>query len=108
GQAGNWPNGKKINVFLTAQGQSERATALRAACGMSETDYTLYFLHAPVDAQAGDPPQTVASGTQVRQLVSGTANALGLIKASQIDSSVKVLSIDGAGPGQAAYKLRAK
>lgn len=39
---------------------------------------------------------------------SQAANAVGFIKASQLDDSVKVIRIDGNGPGQPAYKLRLK
>ena len=45
---------------------------------------------------------------QVRQLVAGTTDAVGFIKASQLDDSVKVITIDGIGPGDPAYKLKLK
>jgi len=55
-----------------------------------------------------DPPKTLGSGVQVRQLVAGTTDAVGFIKASQLDDSVKVITIDGIGPGDPAYKLKLK
>jgi hypothetical protein len=45
---------------------------------------------------------------QVRQAVAGAANAVGFIKASQLDGSVKVITIDGSRPGEPAYKLKVK
>ena len=38
----------------------------------------------------------------------GTVNAVGFIKTSDLDGSVKIVMIDGSGPGQPTYKLRLK
>jgi hypothetical protein len=86
-------------------------------CGMSETDFTLHFMHGALwasshvvrsESSRPDPPKAVGSGVQVRQMVAGTADAVGFIKASQLDDSVKVITIDGSGPGQPAYRLKLK
>jgi ABC-type phosphate transport system substrate-binding protein len=107
-EEGKWPHGGKIVVWMTAPGQPERAATLKIVCGMSETDYTLHFMHASFKGDGGDLPKAAASGAQVRQSIAGAVNAVGFIKASQVDDSVKVLAIDGTPPGQAAYKLRPK
>jgi hypothetical protein len=93
---------------MTTPGQPERDTTLKIVAGMHETDFILHFMHASFNGETADPPKAVASGVQVRQLVAGTANAVGFIKASQLDDSVKVVTIDGSGPGQPAYKLKLK
>jgi len=46
----------------------------------------------------------LASGAQVRQSIAGNASH-GFIKATDADGSVNVITIDGSGPGQHAYKL---
>lgn len=106
GQEAKWPTGKKIAVIMTAPGQPERNALLKIICNMRETDFTLYFMHASFNGESGDLPKNGVSGSQVRQLVAGNPNAIGIIKASQVDDSVKVLPIDGSKPGQSAYKLR--
>jgi ABC-type phosphate transport system substrate-binding protein len=108
GQEAKWPTGKKIVVLMTTPGLPERAGLLKMVCGMNETDFTLHFMHASFNGDSVDPPKAVGSGVQVRQLVASTPNAVGFIKASQVDDSVKVLAIDGSAPGQPAYKLKLK
>jgi phosphate transport system substrate-binding protein len=108
GQETKWPDGKKIAVLMTTPGQAERDSTLKIVCSMSETDLTLHFMHASFKGETADPPKAVGSGVQVRQAVAGTANAVGFIKASQLDDSVKVITIDGSAPGQPAYKLKLK
>jgi ABC-type phosphate transport system substrate-binding protein len=117
GEETKWTSGKKIAVLMTTPGQPERDGTLKMVCGMSETDFTLHFMHGalwatshygPAASARLDPPKAVGSGVQVRQLVAGTANAVGFIKASQLDDSVKVITIDGNGPGQPAYRLKLK
>jgi len=108
GQETKWPDGRKMAVLMTTPGQSERDTTLKIVCSMKETDFTLHFMHASFSGETADPPRAVGSGLQVRQAVAGAANALGFIKASQLDGSVKVITIDGSRPGEPAYKLKLK
>ena len=108
GQEMKWATGQKIAVLMTSPGQPERAGTLKILCGMNETDFTLHFLHASFNGHTSDPPKALASSLLVRQLVAGTENAIGFIRASQLDGSVKSVTIDGYAPGQPAYKLRLK
>ena len=122
GTQAKWPNEQKIAVLMTTPGQPERDATLKVVCGMSETNFNLHFMHAsfndglaslhgpkwsPPPATA-ELPKAVGSGVQVQQLVASTANAVGFIKASQVDGSVKVIRIDGSRPGEPAYKLKFK
>ena len=91
---------------MTTPGQPERDSTLKIVCSMRETDFTLHFMHASFSGETAEPPKAVGSGVQVRQSVAGTANAVGFIKASQLDGSVKVIAIDGSRPGEPAYKLK--
>jgi ABC-type phosphate transport system substrate-binding protein len=108
GQQTKWPDGKQIAVLMTRPGQPERDSTLKIVCGMTETDFTLHFMHASFNGGTADPPRAVGSGAQVRQLVAGAPDAIGFIKASDVDGSVKVIPIDGSSPGQPAYKLKVK
>jgi len=121
GTQAKWPNEQKISVLMTTPGQPERETTLKVVCGMNETSFNLHFTHASFNeglANLRGPtwsppaiaelPKVVGSGVQVRQSVAGTANAVGFIKASQLDGSVKVITIDGNRPGEPAYKLKLK
>src|SRR3979490_2938449 len=63
-QEGKWPGGGKIIVWLTAPGQPDRASMLKIVCGMTETDFTLHFMHASFNGDSGDPPKAGASAAQ--------------------------------------------
>jgi hypothetical protein len=99
---------------MTQPGQPERSGILKIVCGMSETDFNLHFIRGwrNVDGSTnrgdGDRPTVFSSGVQLRQSVASLPSAVGFIKASQIDDSVKVVAIDGDRPGQPAYKLKLK
>jgi ABC-type phosphate transport system substrate-binding protein len=103
-----WPTGSRIVVWMTPPGQRERAAMLKIVCGMSETDFTLHFMHASFNGETADLPRTAGSGALVRRLVAGAVNGLALILASQADDTVKVLTIEGNSPGEAAYRLIVK
>jgi len=108
GQETKWPDGKKIAVLMTAPGQAERDSTLKIVCSMSETDFIFHFMHVSFKGEGADPPRVLGSSVQVRQAVADSANAVGFIKASQLDDSVKVITIDGSAPGQPAYRLKLK
>ena len=82
-------------MLMTTPGQPERNSTLKIVCGISETNFTLHFMHASFkEGVAGlhgpkwsppdvaEPPTAVGSRVQVRQSVADTANAVGFIKAS--------------------------
>jgi len=107
-QEAKWPAGGKIVVWMTSPGQPDRAATLKIVCGMSETDFTLYFMHASFNGESGNPPSAGGSGAAVRQSIASAANGVGFVPASLVDDSVKVVAIDGTRPGQPAYKLKLK
>jgi ABC-type phosphate transport system substrate-binding protein len=109
-----WTSGKEIAVLMTQPGQPERSGTLKIVCGMSETDFNLHFIRGlrkpdgSTTLDNGYSPKVFSSAVELRQSVASGPNAVGFIKASQVDDSVKVVSVDGSSPGQPAYKLRLK
>ncbi|PYR23362.1 MAG: hypothetical protein DMF94_01590 [Acidobacteria bacterium] len=114
GGGAKWTGGGTITVVMTPAGQPERSGILRIVCGMSETDFNLHFIHGwrnadgSVNSGSGEHPKVFGTGPQVRQSVATTPGAVGFIKASEVDDSVKVVAVDGSSPGQPAYKLKTK
>ncbi len=109
-----WSSGMNITVLMTKPGQPERSATIKIVCAMSETDFMLHFVRSwrkhdgSSNADSGDAPTVISSAVELLRLVASTPNAIGFIKASQVDDSVKVVAIDGSLPGEAAYKLRPK
>jgi len=112
GAGARWTNGHKITVVMTPAGQPERSRIIRVVCGMSETDFNLSFIHGwrnpdgTMNGAGGERPTVLGTALQVRQSVAATPHAVGFIRASQVDESVRVVTIDGSHPGEQAYKLR--
>ena len=83
-------------------------------CGMSETDFNMSFIHGwrnsdgSFTSAGAQRPMVFGTGFNVRDSVASTPYAVGVIKASQVDGSVKVVTIDGSRPGEPAYKLQLK
>jgi len=112
GAGAKWTSGNRIKVVLTPAGQPERTRALRVVCGMSETDFNMSFIHGwrkpdgSFNSVGAERPTVAGTGLNVRDSVASMPYAVGLINASQVDDSVKVVAIDGSRPGEPAYKIK--
>jgi ABC-type phosphate transport system substrate-binding protein len=86
-----WPNGKHITVMMLAPGQPERAAIVREIYKMNEADYDRYFLEAAFTGRVSAPPKEVRSAVQMKQLLAQNPGAIGYLKKSDVDDSVKVI-----------------
>ncbi|HTW23197.1 MAG TPA: substrate-binding domain-containing protein [Candidatus Baltobacteraceae bacterium] len=91
GDKGSWSNGKRITVIMLAQGSPERDAVLHDIYKMSESDYSKYFMQASFTGKVDAPPKDDNSASQVKQDVAGNPGAIGYVKASDVDGSVKVV-----------------
>ncbi len=101
-----WPNGRKVTIVMREQGRAERAAALKLIYQMREQDFNRHFLNIKFTGEALDEPKLLASTDGMIKFVFNVQGAIGYARASEIDSTVKVLRIDGFAPGQPGYKLK--
>jgi ABC-type phosphate transport system substrate-binding protein len=106
GEQDSWPGGKKVSVILRATGQPEREGVLRAVCGMSEDDFNQHLLHASTNGETGAPPKALGSAVAVRQLVATLPGGIGFVASSEVNDSVKAVTVDGVAAGQPGYKIK--
>lgn len=106
GEKSSWAAGK-VNVILRAPGQPEREGVLRSICGMSENDFTQHWMKANFGGDAASPPKALGSGVAVRQLVMSIPGAVGFLRGSDVNDTVKAVSVDGIAAGAAGYKIKA-
>jgi ABC-type phosphate transport system substrate-binding protein len=106
-QDAQWPGGKKITVYLAAPGQPERSSVLKTVCSMTETDFNLHYMHAAFNGENTEPPK-VAAGVKAREAVAAAPGAIAVIRAADVDDSVKLVKINGLAPGQPGYPLGLK
>ena len=100
GQTTRWPDGQKIvavNQLVTALA---RASVFRMLFNAGPgKEFSMSGSPAPFKSM------TRSSGRSVKRLVSQLPNAIGYARVSAVDDSVKTLTVDGLGPGDAGYFL---
>jgi hypothetical protein len=74
---------------------------------MSEDDYNQHQMHANFSGETNTAPRIVNSAAAARQLVASTPGAIGFLRNSDINDSVKAISVDGSSVGQPDYKIKA-
>ena len=105
-QRTRWPNGRKVTVVMREQGRAERAAALRLIYRMREQEFNRYFLNIKFTGETLEEPKLLSSVDGMLKFVFNVPGAIGYARASEVDSSVKVLRIEGLAPGQTGYKLK--
>ncbi|MBM4259027.1 MAG: hypothetical protein FJ147_24400 [Deltaproteobacteria bacterium] len=105
GEEAEWDNQAKIEVVTRASGQPEQEAALRNIYGMNQSALNAYFLKAAFARTLKVKPKVLNTALGVRQLVAGVPGAIGIMRASEVDKSVKPLRINGRLPGEAGYEL---
>jgi ABC-type phosphate transport system substrate-binding protein len=106
GERSHWPNGRRITLVMLDPSQPERKVVLRDIYGMSEKDFNNHFIQGVFTGAVFVSPKTLANAADVRNFVFNVPGAIGYVRASDVDSSVKVLRIDGRLPEDKDYRLR--
>ena len=96
----NWPDGKKVKIFLTDPLSSENKTILPHAYNKM----TPAEIKSLADAHKADI-QIVASDDIVLTMVDNNPGAIGIVNVYSINSQVKVLKVDDKLPMEQGYLL---
>jgi phosphate transport system substrate-binding protein len=107
GEQESWPSGQKVTVVLNSPGTAERKGVLTLICRMSEQDYVQHAIHAKAAGEAMALRILAPSGTAARQIVGNDLGAVGFVRLSEVNDTVKILKVDGVGAGEKDYKLKA-
>lgn len=91
GEKSRWPNGKLILLLMAAPGSPERTAVLKKIYKMSESDYLKYFIQASFTGEVSAAPKDLDSAAQIKQTVASNPGAIGYVKQSDADSTVKVI-----------------
>jgi len=106
GERSHWPNGRRITLVMLEAGQPERKTILRTIYRMSESDFSRHFLQGLFTGEVFVSPKTLASPVGVRKFVFNVPGAIGYVRNTEVDDSVKVIRVDGHLPDDKDYALR--
>jgi ABC-type phosphate transport system substrate-binding protein len=95
----NWPDGKKIKIFLTDPGSVDNKAILEHGCKLKPEEIkNLASAHRP-------DIQVVSSDDVVLTMVDSNAGAIGIVNVYSINSHVKVLKVDEKLPMESGYLL---
>jgi hypothetical protein len=106
GERNHWPNGHRIAVAMLDYGQPERETVLRLIYRLDESGYQDRLLRGMFLGDVFVAPKTLASPLILRKFVFNAPGAIGYLRASDVDGSVKVIRIDGMLPDNKDYRLQ--
>ena len=98
-----FPSGEPV---LLLESTALRERFYHAALGLTVDDVKRYWIGRVFAGDPATPPQQVASEKTLKALVGRHRGAVAYISASQADSTVKVLEIHGARPGDPDYPVR--
>jgi ABC-type phosphate transport system substrate-binding protein len=105
GQRSRWSNGRRVTLVMRDPGTPEREAILQTLYGVDEDEYRRGFLQAVFTGEANGAPRVLASTNGVLRFVFNVPGAIGYVRASEVDASVKTLKVDGHLPGEAGYRL---
>jgi ABC-type phosphate transport system substrate-binding protein len=105
GERIRWPNGHRVIVAMLDSGFPERDAVLRQVYRMTESGYRDHFLKGRYTGNIPVLPKTLSSTETLRKFVFNAPGAIGYLRASDVDASVKVVSIDGRLPDDREYEL---
>ena len=106
GERSHWPNGRRITLVMMDPGMSERKAVLRDVCHMNETEFSRHFLQGLFTGEVFVSPKTLSTSVGVRKFVFNVPGAIGYLRASDVDGTVKVIKVNGHRPDEADYPLR--
>ena len=105
GNRSHWANGRRITLVMRDPGEPERKTILRDVCGMNEDQLKTHFLHGLFTGEILVSPKILSTPTGVRKFIFNVPGAIGYLRVSDLDDSVKVVRIDELLPDDKGYKL---
>ena len=104
----HWRGAGRVYLLLPETGTVEKELLLERALRMTEDQLHRYYLGKLYGGEIPEFPRVVATGAAARRIVARAPDALAIVDARSVDASVKVLRIDGRGPGEAGYPLAAR
>jgi hypothetical protein len=106
GSRSHWPNGRRITLVMREPGEPERRTILHDICGMTEEQFKTHFVHGLYTGEILVSPKILASPAGVRKFIFNVPGAIGYLRISDLDDSVKAVRIDERLPDDRKYRLR--
>jgi ABC-type phosphate transport system substrate-binding protein len=101
-----WSSRHRITLAGMKRNTPEWQTVRRVIYKMNPRELDHYYLYQSFKGEGSTPPATMGAPADVKKFVVSTPGALGYLRASDVDNSVKVVRVNGLLPGDDGYPLR--
>jgi phosphate transport system substrate-binding protein len=101
-----WSCKRRVVPVAMARGAEERQVMQRVVYGMNDADLDKYFFFKFYGGELMTSRATAASAKDVRTFVANKPGAIGYVRMSDLDNSLKVVRVNGLLPGDDGYPLR--
>jgi len=101
-----WTSNLRVTLLVRAPGARERDVVLKNIYQMSEAQFRQYWIAKVFRAEAASGPRIVYSNEMAAELAGAIPGAVAFVEAGQVPKGLKVLKINGLGPGDKGYPLR--
>jgi hypothetical protein len=100
-----WTGGSRVVLFVQATGTSERSVMLRRLYRMDETEFKRYWIQKTFRDDVTSGPKIVSTSALARRLTATIPGAVSVIPLSAVDSTVRVVRVEGRLPDEDGYPL---
>lgn len=105
GGRGYWANGRRITLVMREPGEPERKAILRDVCGMNEDQFKTHFLRGLYTGEILVSPKILDTPYGVRKFIFNVPGAIGYLRISDVDATVKVVRLNEVLPEEKGYRL---
>src|SRR5467141_3568727 len=99
-------NGRRITGVMLEPGKQERQAVLTQIYRMDDKGFNKHFLQGMFTGEIHAAPKTLATATEVLKFVFNVPGAIGYVRGTEADESVKVVHVDSRLPGDKDYGIR--
>ena len=106
GEQNHWSDGRRITLVMLESGKPERQVVLSLIYRMEDKDFNAYFLHHVFTGDVHAAPTTLTTPAEVLKFVSNVQGAIGYLRTTAVDESVKIVRVDSVLPCEKDYSIR--
>jgi ABC-type phosphate transport system substrate-binding protein len=101
-----WSHKHRITLAAMKRSTAEWKTVQRVIYKVDQHQLEHYYLYQSFKGEGVNLPVAMPAPADVKKFVANTPGALGYVRASDVDDSVKVVRINGLLPADDGYPLR--
>ena len=98
------PRGERIIAFNQAPNSQDRTAFEQRVLGMSPEEVARYWIDRKIRGEGG-APKAVGSVELLQRVVSKMEHSVAYVRVDQVRPELRIVAIDGAVPGDPAYRL---